>query len=360
LRVDGQVKHEVNKGRGATMQIEGRFEVVARERFDDGWGAADEEPPPLRTSVTMERAKRVLQRQDSPDLSFEHSLNPYRGCEHGCIYCYARPSHGYLNLSPGLDFETRLFAKPEAAQLLRAELAKPSYRCSPIALGVNTDCYQPVERELKITRQILEVLAECRHPVSIVTKSVLIERDLDLLTRLARDDLVQVFISVTTLEAEVARKLEPRAASPRRRLQAIRALNEAGVPCGVFVAPVIPFLTDAELENVLQAAQAQGARTAAYTLLRLPYELKDLFKDWLLTHYPLKAEHVMSRLRGMRGGKENDSDFGSRFVGEGLFARLLMQRFHLACERLGLGWPEAGLDTTKFVRPNQGGQQSLF
>ena len=354
------MKHEVNKGRGATMQIEGRFEGVTRERFDDGWGGTDEELPPLRTTVTMERAKRVLQKQDSPDLSFEHSLNPYRGCEHGCIYCYARPSHGYLNLSPGVDFETRLFAKPEAAKLLRAELAKSSYRCSPIALGVNTDCYQPVERELKITRQILEVLAECRHPVSIVTKSALIERDLDLLTRLAQDGLVQVFISVTTLDAEVARKLEPRAASPRRRLQAIRALNEAGVPCGVFVAPVIPFLTDAELENVLQAAQAQGARTAVYTLLRLPYELKDLFKDWLLTHYPLKAEHVMSRLRGMRGGKENDSDFGSRFVGEGVFARLLMQRFHQACERLGLGWPEAGLDTTKFVRPNQGGQQSLF
>ncbi len=354
------MKHEVNKGRGATLQIEGRFEAVARERFDDGWSGADDELPPPRTTVTVERAKTVLQRQDSPDLPFEYSLNPYRGCEHGCIYCYARPSHGYLNLSPGLDFETRLFAKPEAAQLLRAELAKPAYRCSPIALGVNTDAYQPIERELKITRQILEVLAECRHPVSIVTKSALIERDLDLLVQLAQHGLAQVFISVTTLDAEAARKLEPRAASPRRRLQAMRALNEAGVPCGVFVAPVIPFLTDAELENVLQAAQMHGARTAAYTLLRLPYELKDLFKDWLVTHYPLKAEHVMSRLRGMRGGKENDSEFGSRFTGQGLFSQLLAQRFRLACDRLGLGWPEAGLETAKFVRPNPGGQQSLF
>lgn len=354
------MKHEVNKGRGATLQIEGRFESVARERFDDGWGEEGEELPPPKTMVTMERAKRVLQKQDSPDLSFEHSLNPYRGCEHGCIYCYARPSHGYLNLSPGLDFETRLFAKPEAAQLLRAELAKPSYRCSPIALGVNTDCYQPIERELKITRQILEVLVECRHPVSIVTKSALIERDIDLLAQLANDDLVQVFITVTTLDAEVARKLEPRAASPRRRLQAVRALNEAGVPCGVFVAPVIPFLTDAELENVLEAAHEHGARTAAYTLLRLPYELKDLFKDWLAVHYPLKAEHVMSRLREMREGRENDSEFGSRFHGKGLFAQLLAQRFKLACERLGLDWPEEGLDTRKFMPPNLGGQRSLF
>ncbi len=348
------------KGRGATLQIEGRFESVARERFDDGWGTSEEELPRLRTSVTMERAKSVLHRQDSPDLSFESSLNAYRGCEHGCIYCYARPSHGYLNLSPGLDFETKLFAKPEAAKLLRAELAKPSYQCSPIALGVNTDSYQPIERELKIVRQILEVLAECKHPLSIVTKSALVERDLDLLVQLARDNLVQVFITVTTLDAETARKLEPRAASPRRRLQAIRTLNEAGVPCGVFVAPVIPFLTDSELENILQVAQEHGASTAAYTLLRLPYELKDLFKDWLTTHYPLKAEHVMSRLREMRGGKENDSHFGSRFRGNGLFAALLSKRFHLAVERLGLNREEKELDTSKFVRPNLSGQQSLF
>ena len=283
------MKSHFNKGRGATLQVEGRFESVARERIDDGWSTADEELPPFRTTVTVERAKSVIQRHDSPDLPFDYSLNAYRGCEHGCIYCYARPSHAYLNLSPGLDFETRLFAKPEAAQLLRAELAKPSYQCSPIALGSNTDPYQPIEREWQITRQILQVLAECKHPLSIVTKSALIERDLDLLAQLARDNLVQVFISITTLDAELARKLEPRASSPRRRLQAMQRLNEAGVPCGVMVAPVIPFLTDAELESVLQAAYEHGARTTAYTLLRLPYELKELFKDWLATHYPLEG-----------------------------------------------------------------------
>jgi DNA repair photolyase len=355
------VKHEVAKGRGATLQIEGRFESVARERIDDGWGtAADEELPPFRTTVTVETAKSVIQRQNSPDLPYEYSLNAYRGCEHGCIYCYARPSHAYLNLSPGLDFETRLFAKPEAAKLLRAELAKQSYQCSPIALGSNTDPYQPIEREWKITREILEVLAECKHPLSIVTKSALIERDLDLLAQFSRDQLVQVFISVTTLDASLARKLEPRASSPRRRLQAIERLNEAGVPCGVLVAPVIPFLTDAELENILQAAHDHGARTTAYALLRLPYELKDLFKDWLAVHYPLKAEHVMSRLREMRGGRENDSEFGSRFSGNGLFAQLLSTRFHLACERLGFNLEDSALDTTRFIKPSRNGQMSLF
>ncbi|MBI3223360.1 MAG: PA0069 family radical SAM protein [Nitrosomonadales bacterium] len=354
------MKHEVTKGRGATLQIEGRFEQVARERVDDGWGNADDLLPPFRTTVTIDSARSVLQRHDSPDLPFNQSLNAYRGCEHGCIYCYERPSHGYLNLSPGLDFETKLFAKPDAAKLLRAELAKPSYRCLPIALGSNTDPYQPIEREWKITRQILEVLAECRHPLSIVTKSALVERDLDLLAQLARDDLVQVFISVTTLDAELARKLEPRASSPRRRLQAVQRLNEAGVPCGVMVAPVIPFLTDAELENVLQAASDHGARSAHYTLLRLPYELKDLFKDWLVTHYPLKAEHVMSRMREMRGGKENDAQFGSRFTGQGLFAELLARRFSIACERIGLNRASVPLATGHFNPPSPAGQMRLF
>ncbi|BBI98878.1 radical SAM protein [Ferrigenium kumadai] len=354
------MKHEVAKGRGATLQIDGRFEIAARERIDDGWGTADEELPPLRTTVTVEKAKSILQRQASPDLPFDYSLNAYRGCEHGCIYCYARPSHGYLNLSPGLDFETKLFAKPDAAKLLRAELAKPSYHCSPIALGVNTDSYQPIERELKIVRQILEVLAECKHPASIITKSALVERDIDLLAQLAQDDLVQVFISVTTLDSEIARKLEPRASSPRRRLQAIQRLNEAGVPCGVMAAPVIPFLTDAELENILQAAHEHGARAAGYQLLRLPYELKDLFKDWLSVHYPLKAEHVMNRLREMRGGKENDSEFGSRFRGNGLFSDLLSKRFHMACERLGLNLEDTALNTSHFKPPVRGGQMQLF
>jgi len=354
------VKHEVTKGRGATLQIEGRFESVARERVDDGWGMADEELPPFKTTVTIDSAKSLIQRNDSPDLPFSLSLNAYRGCEHGCIYCYARPSHGYLNLSPGLDFETKLFAKPDAAKLLRAELTKPSYQCSPIALGSNTDPYQPIEREWQITRQILEVLAEHKHPVSIVTKSALVERDVDLLTQLASDDLVQVFISVTTLDAELARRMEPRASSPRRRLQAIQALNEAGVPCGVMVAPVIPFLTDSELEHVLKTAHQHGARSAGYALLRLPYELKDLFKDWLAVNFPLKAEHVMSRMREMRGGRENDPEFGSRFRGNGLLADLLEQRFRKACERLGFNLEERSLATGLFKPPSRDGQLDLF
>ncbi len=327
---------------------------------DDGWGASDADLPPFKTTVTVEQAKSVIQRHDSPDLPFEQSLNAYRGSEHGCIYCYARPSHGYLNLSPGLDFETKLLAKPGAPKLLRAELAKLSYSCSPIALGTNTDPYQPIERDWKITRQILEVLAECGHPLSIVTKSALIERDLDLLAQLARDNLVQVFISVTTLDAELARRMEPRASAPRRRLQAMQTLNEAGVPCGVMVAPVIPFLTDAELEKVLQAAHEHSARTAGYTLLRLPYEVKDLFKDWLATHYPLKAQHVMSRSREMRGGRENDPQFGSRFHGNGLFAELLAQRFRVACERLGFNRETVALEVNRFKPPSRHGQMNLF
>lgn len=354
------MKHEVNKGRGATLQIEGRFESVAREHVDDGWENSDDPLPPFKTTVTVEHAKSVIQRHDSSDLPFDYSLNAYRGCEHGCVYCYARPSHGYMNLSPGLDFESKLFAKPDAAKLLRAELAKPSYQCSPIALGANTDPYQPIEREWQITRQILQVLIECKHPCSIITKSALVERDIDLLAQLARDNLVKVFVSITTLDAELARKMEPRTASPRRRLQAVRTLKEADVPCGVMVAPVIPFLTDAELENVLQAAQENGASSAGYTLLRLPYEVKDLFKDWLATHYPLKAEHVMSRMREMRGGRENDPEFGSRFRGQGLFAELLAKRFKLTCERLGINRERISFDTTKFIKPNLSGQKSLF
>jgi len=354
------VKHEVTKGRGATLQIEGRFESTERERVDDGWGAVDEELPPFKTTVTVDHAKSILQRQKSPDLPFALSLNAYRGCEHGCIYCYARPSHAYLNLSPGLDFESRLFAKPDAARLLRAELAKPSYRCSPIALGTNTDPYQPIERGWKITRQILETLVEYRHPVSIVTKSALVERDLDLLSQLARENLVRVFISVTTLDAELARRMEPRAATPRRRLHAMEQLSLAGVPCGVMAAPVIPYLTDTELEKILEAAHEHGARSAGYTLLRLPYELKELFKDWLVIHYPLKAKHVMSRMREMRGGRENDPEFGSRFHGQGQFAELLSQRFRNACERLGFNLEHRPLDTGLYKPPSRNGQLDLL
>lgn len=352
------IKIEIQKGRGATLQIEGRFESVARERCDDGWGSADEELPPFRTTVTVERAKSVIQRQDASNPSFSQSLNAYRGCEHGCIYCFARSSHGYLNLSPGLDFETKLFAKPDAARLLRAELAKPSYRCAPIALGTNTDPYQPIERDWKITRQVIEVLAECRHPLSIVTKSALVERDLDLLASMARQNLMQVYISVTTLDASLARKLEPRAASPRRRLQTIERLNEAGVPCGVLVAPVIPFLTDAELENVLQAAHEHGARTAGYSLLRLPHEVKELFGGWLATHYPLKAAHVMNRLREMRGG--SDAGLGGYSRNNDQFSELLAQRFQVACARLGMNLDDAPLDIRSFRAPSRAGQMALF
>ena len=353
---DEKLKREPIKGRGATLKIEGRFESRVREACDDGW--VQEELPPLATTVTAEKAKSVIQRHDSPDLPFAQSLNAYRGCEHGCIYCYARPSHGYLNLSPGLDFETRLFAKPDAPELLRAELGKRNYRCEVIALGTNTDPYQPIEREWKITRRILALLAECSHPVSIVTKSAMIERDIDLLAELSEKNLVQVFISVTTLDASLARKMEPRASSPKRRLEAMKRLNEAGVPCGVMAAPVIPFLTDSELEAILQAAHESGAKAAGYTLLRLPHELKMLFSDWLQTHYPLKASHVMNRLKEMRGGRENDPDFGSRMRGEGLFSDLLEKRFEMASSRLGFNREGILLDTGRFRSP--GRQMDLF
>lgn len=350
------MKRETWKGRGATLQIEGRYASDARETVDDGW--VQDDFPPLDICVTVEKARSILQRNTSPDLPFSQSLNAYRGCEHGCIYCYARPTHAYLDLSPGLDFETRLFVKPDAPELLRAELAKRNYRCEPLALGTNTDPYQPIERQWQITRRILELLIECSHPVTIVTKSALIERDLDLLTELSNRNLVQTFISITTLDAGLAGKMEPRAATPKRRLEAIRRLNEAGVPCDVMVAPVIPFLTDAELEKVLQAAHEAGARTAAYSLLRLPHELKALFRDWLATHYPMKAEHVMNRLMEMRGGRENDPEFGSRMRGSGIFADLLGQRFSRACRKLGFGREPAMLDTSNFGVTD--GQMAFF
>jgi DNA repair photolyase len=350
------LKREEVKGRGATLQIEGRFESRIRESCDDGW--IHEELPPLKTTVTVEKAKSVIQRQASPDLPFYQSLNAYRGCEHGCIYCYARPSHAYLDLSPGLDFETMLFAKPDAPDLLKKELSKKHYKCEPLAIGTNTDPYQPVEREWMITRKILELLLECRHPVSIVTKSAMIERDIDILSELSRQSLAQVFISVTTLDIELARKMEPRASSPKRRLEAIRKLSESGIPCGVMAAPMIPFLTDHELEAILHAAREAGAQSAYYTLLRLPHELKELFSDWLETHYPLKAAHVMSRLRQMREGRENDPDFGSRMRGKGIFADLLEKRYRIAVSRLGFNERHTVLDTSRFRSPT--GQMDLF
>jgi DNA repair photolyase len=350
------------KGRGAGLNPEGRFETLAREAFDDGWDAVpEEEPSRPRTTVTPEHAKSIITRNDSPDVPFTYSINPYRGCEHGCIYCYARPSHAYLELSPGLDFETRLFAKVNAAEVLRKELARPGHRVEPIAIGVNTDAYQPIEREWRITRQVLEVLAECQHPCTLITKNSMIERDLDLLAPMARNNLVQAFVSVTTLNHELARRMEPRATAPRRRLQAIRNLAAAGVPVGVMVAPVIPFLTDSELEPILEAAAEAGAQSAGYVLMRLPWELKELFKDWLEQHFPLKAAHVMSRVRQMRAGRENDPAFGSRMRGEGLLAELLEKRFDIACSRLGLNRQRrAALDITRFRPPSTGPQLDLF
>jgi DNA repair photolyase len=349
------------RGRGAPFNPEGRFESEVRDAFDDGWGDLPEEPRQVPTTVTAETARSILSHNDSPDIPFSRSINPYRGCEHGCIYCYARPTHAYLNLSPGLDFETRIFAKVNAAELLREALARPGYRCEPIALGANTDPHQPAEREWRITRRVLEVLFECEHPVTITTKSAMVERDLDLLAPMARKNLVRVFLSLATLDHELARRLEPRASAPRRRVEAMRRLAQAGVPVGVIAAPVIPLLTDPQLEAVLEAARDAGATQAGYVLLRLPHEVLGLFKAWLGHHYPLKAAHVMSLVRQMRGGRENDPDFGTRMRGEGAFAALLARRFHVACARLGLSARRMlPLDCSRFRRPSPGGQLGLF
>jgi DNA repair photolyase len=343
------------KGRGAADNPAGRFEKLERERDE---GEQIESRP--ETVITLKQVRSIISRNDSPDLPFNQSINPYQGCEHGCIYCYARPSHAYLGLSPGLDFETRILAKENAAALLREELSRPGYRCELISLGANTDPYQPIERKQRITRGILEVLWEFRHPVGIVTKGSLIERDLDLLEPMAAEGLVQVFISIGTLDGEIARTLEPRAAAPYRRVETLRRLAARGVPCGVLVAPIIPFLNDKDMEAVLEAAAAAGARTASFTLLRLPWEVKDLFKGWLEQHYPLKAAHIMARIRDMRGGRENDPEFGSRMRGEGQFAELLRSRFGVACKRLGLNADRRSrVETEKFRRP-PAPQGSLF
>ncbi len=344
------------KGRGAVSNAGGRFESRRHEAFDDGWDAPPDDARPS-TEVQVDASRSVLTYNDSPDLPFDRSINPYRGCEHGCIYCFARPTHAYLGLSPGLDFETRLFAKPDAAALLEAALRKPGYACQPIALGVNTDAYQPIERRLEITRSVLEVMRRYRHPVTIITKSALIERDLDMLRDLAADRLVSVYLSVTTLDGELARKLEPRAAAPHRRLETIRRLADAGVPVSALVAPVIPVLTDPELDSILAAVRDAGARAAGYILLRLPLEVSPLFQEWLQTHYPLKAEHVMTRVRDTRGGKDYDSRFGVRFKGTGAFADAIAQRFALACRRLGLQPREDSLDGSLFRVPAQSGDQ---
>lgn len=341
------------KGRGAVGNPTGRFEREIRHAIDDGWDRLDDDLPPLRTTVTDETPRAIISRNTSPDISFNQSINPYRGCEHGCIYCFARPTHAYMGLSPGLDFETRLFAKPDAPALLEKELAKPGYVPQPIMLGANTDPYQPIERQRRITRGILEVLSRYRHPVMITTKSALVVRDLDLLTPMAADRLVSVGISVTTLDTHLARRMEPRAAAPHRRLETVAALAAAGIPVTVLASPVIPFLTDAELESILAAGSAAGARSAGYILLRLPLELKTLFTDWLATHAPGKARHVLNQLRNCRDGSLYVADFGSRMRGSGAYAELIAKRFRLACRKNGFNDRDAAEKTltTALFRP---------
>lgn len=350
---------KVNKGRGALSNQTGRFEHTTKEAFDDGWDDYEEAPSQIPTQMFVDTAKTVITYNQSPDIGFDRSINPYRGCEHGCVYCFARPTHAYLGLSPGLDFETKLFYKPNAPELLKAELAAKNYRPAPVALGINTDGYQPVERQLRLTRRLLEILCETKHPVSIVTKSSLIERDLDLLTLMAKDRLVHICLSITTLKPELARRMEPRAASPKRRLQTLTKLAEAGVPISVLVAPLIPFVNDSELEAILHQAKTLGARDAGYVFLRLPHELKDLFTEWLHTHEPLKAERVLHRVYDSRGGKAYDSTFGTRMRGTGKYADLLAQRFRLTMKKLDFsGLPP--YDCSLFKAPSLYGQLDLF
>jgi len=352
------------RGRGAVSNAVGRYERHARvlvdDGWDDGWRDDDLAPPPLRTEVIRDATRTIIARNNSPDISFDRSINPYRGCEHGCIYCFARPTHAYLGMSPGIDFESRLFAKPNAAELLAKELSAPGYVPRTIAMGTNTDPYQPIEKKMRITRSILEVLREFRHPVGIVTKSPLILRDIDILSEMASMGLAKVALSVTTLDRRLARMMEPRAGTPQRRLQAIKALSDAGIPSGVMFAPAIPALNDGEMEAVLRAAQEMGARSAGYVLLRLPLEIKDLFREWLDTNVPDRAKHVMSLVRQMRGGKDYDSQWNVRMRGTGPYAEMIARRFQMATKRLGLNQPAKPLDTTKFRKPARAGDQLVL
>ncbi|HEX3983870.1 MAG TPA: PA0069 family radical SAM protein [Acidisoma sp.] len=343
-------------GRGATTNPGVRFEPQSTAAADDGWGSLEAcfgDLPPLETTLIRDHSRTAIARNTSPDVGFDRSINPYRGCEHGCIYCFARPTHAYLGYSPGLDFETKLLFKPEVASLLEKEMSKPSYRPQPITLGSNTDPYQPVERRLRLTRQVLEVLRDFGHPVSIVTKSALVTRDVDILGEMAGRGLAQVFLSITTLDPTLARVMEPRASTPTLRLRAVSALREAGVPVGVLTAPMIPGLNDAELEALLEAAARAGAERAGYVLLRLPLELREMFEAWLQTHVPARAKHVLSLIRQVRGGTLNDATFGQRFTGTGVYADLLAQRFQKAARRLGLDGAMAKLDLTQFRVPER-------
>jgi DNA repair photolyase len=345
------------RGRGALSNASGRYERETRVLADDGWTRDDDTPPPLKTEILRDSSRTIITRNQSPDISFEQSINPYKGCEHGCIYCFARPTHAYLGLSPGSDFESRIFAKPNAAELLARELRAPGYVPKVIAMGTNTDPYQPIERQLKITRRILEVLRDFNHPVGIVTKSALILRDLDILAPMAEQGLARAAISITTLDRKLARAMEPRAATPGRRLDAIREITRAGVPAAVMFAPVIPALNDEELENVLGQAAEAGATSAGYVLLRLPLEIKDLFREWLETREPGRAKHVMSLIRQMRGGKDYDSQWHTRMKGTGPYAEMIARRFHMAVKRLRLNQERAPLSLAKFRRPPRAGDQ---
>ncbi|PZN59497.1 MAG: radical SAM protein [Proteobacteria bacterium] len=343
-----RVRPERSRGRSAGINPSGRFEPITRHVFDDGWDSL-EDLPPFKTEVQVERPRTIITRNESPDISFDRSINPYRGCEHGCVYCFARPSHSFMGLSPGLDFESKLFAKPDAAKLLERELSKEGYRPRTIAIGTNTDPYQPVERRWRIMRDILEVLEARSHPVGIVTKSALVTRDIDILSRMAQRGLAKVALSVTTLDRMLARTMEPRASTPMKRLEAIRQLSEAGVPTSVMVAPIIPGLNDHEIERILDSARAAGATEAGYVLLRLPLEVAPIFKDWLLRHYPDRYRHVMSLVRSMRQGKDYDSEWGKRMKGVGPYAWQIGRRFELAARRLGLNTVRRTLRTDLFV-----------
>lgn len=354
-----RVRPERNRGRSAGINPSGRFEPYSRDVFDDGWNSL-EELPPFKTEVQVEKPRTIITRNDSPDISFDRSINPYRGCEHGCVYCFARPTHAYMGLSPGLDFESKLFAKPDAARLLERELAKDGYQPRTIAIGTNTDPYQPIEKQYRIMREVLEVLEARKHPVGIVTKSALVTRDIDILARMAEQGLAKVALSVTTLDRMLARTMEPRAATPTKRLEAIKQLSEAGIPTSVMVAPIVPGLNDQEIERILDAGRAAGARAAGYVILRLPLEVSPIFKDWLLRHYPDKYRHVLSLIRSMRDGKDYDSEWGKRMKGRGPYAWQIGRRFEIAARRLGLNSERSPLRTDLFIRPKKEGEQLVL
>ncbi|TPN02206.1 MULTISPECIES: PA0069 family radical SAM protein [unclassified Mesorhizobium] len=354
-----RIRPDRNRGRSAGINPSGRFEPVSRHVFDDGWDSL-EELPPFKTEVQVEKPRTIITRNESPDISFDRSINPYRGCEHGCVYCFARPTHAFMGLSPGLDFESKLFAKPDAARLLDKELSKDGYQPRTIAIGTNTDPYQPIEKQYRIMREILEVLEARGHPVGIVTKSALVTRDIDILSRMAERGLAKVALSVTTMDRMLARTMEPRASTPTKRLEAIRQLSDAGIPASVMVAPIIPGLTDQEMERILDSARAAGAREAGYVVLRLPLEVSPIFKDWLLRHYPDRYRHVMSLIRSMRDGKDYDSEWGKRMKGAGPYAWQIGRRFEITAKRLGLNAERRTLRTDQFVAAGKDQEQLML